>query len=462
MLTLNDLKKCGDNEERRIVFIEQAITDFKRSDEYKIAEKATAYYRKENPDIAAVEKIIYDMQGMAHTDYVSPNHKIRNAFFPLIIDEAVSHLLANGVTFADPKKKELLGANFDDVLKKLFCEAMVCRCSYAYYDKASKRIIQLPYLNFVQVKEDYSGYIGAGIYFTQIDDTKPLTVYLYEADGYTIYVQEPGESLKLAQNKKPYVTNYKANLAEGRYEIGTENSSILPIYPLYNLNNQSSIIGNLEILIALDIMMSELCNNVSQSELVYWVLKNYGGMDDIADANFVVNLLKTHVIHVEEDGEATPHQINVPVEANTAAYVRLKSQLFENMRGVNHEVLNSGNLTATAINSAYSRLRNFSAMIESNVFDFIRGILRIAGEDDDVTFSVEYNETINPTEAIQNILASAPYLSEEAVTKKLIALNGLNDMQESILEQRETEAMERMSLTDVQNAAQDGSEGIEV
>lgn len=444
MLTYNDLKKCGNDEEKRIIFIEQAIADFKSSDEYKIAEKATAYYRKENPDIAAVEKIIYDMQGMAHQDLVSANHKIRNGYFPLIIDEAVSHLLANGVSFSNPYNKELLGADFDDVLKKIFCEAMVCRVSYGFYDADKKRVIHIPYLNFVQIKEDYSGYIAAGIYFYQIADDKPITVYFYEPDGYSVYVQEPGEVLKLAQPKRKYVIKYKSNVSEGKYAIEDENSSVLPIYPLYNLNNQSALIGNLEILIALDIMMSELCNKVSQAELVYWVLRNYGGMDDIADANFVINLLKTHVIHVNDNGEATPHQISVPVEANTAAYVRLKSQLFENMRGVNHEILSSGNLTATAINSAYSRLRNFSAMIESNVFDFIRGILGIAGVTEDEIFTVEYNETINPTESIQNIISSAPYLSEEAVTKKLIALNGLNDSAELIMQQREQEAMSRM------------------
>ena len=240
-----------------------------------------------------------------------------------------------------------------------------------------------------------------------------------------------------------------------------EQESRLPIIPMYSPRKQSMLVGNLEILIALDLMASQLVNNVSQAELVYWVLKNYGGMDDIADANFIVNLIKSHVIHVEDDGSAEPHQIQVPFEANNAAYARLKAQLFENMRGVNHEVMDAGNLTATAINSAYSRLRNFSGLAESNVFNYVRGIMKVAGIDENETFSVEYYETINPSEAIQNTIASAPYLSEEAVTKKLAMLNGLGDELEEIQKQRQAEQLEQFQLLAAQNAVQGGSEGVQ-
>ena len=201
------------------------------------------------------------------------------------------------------------------------------------------------------------------------------------------------------------------------------------------------IVGSLEILVALDLMASQLVNNVSQSELIYWVLKNYGGMDDIADANFIVNLIKSHVIHVDQDGEAEPHQLQVPFEANNAAFARLKAQLFENMRGVNHEVMDVGNLTATAINSAYSRLRNFSGLAESDVFDYVRGVMRLANIDTDEVFTVEYNETINATEGINNTIASAPWLGEEATTKKLVMLNGLGDELEEIMKARAAEGM---------------------
>ena len=449
MLTFNDLLKAT-TEQERINFVQQAIMERQKSDDYRMAEKAMLYYMGENPDIAAFEKYIYDLKGIAHKDYITANSKIRNGYYPLIIDEAVSHLLANGVGFKDDSTKDKLGVNFDDKIKELYREALICGVAYGFYD--GEKTIRIPYLQFAPILDDYSGMLRAGVYWTQIDSKKPLTVYFYEEDGYTVYVQEYGELMQVAQEKESYVVNYLGNEVEGKYAFENASSSYLPIYPLYNLTGKSNIIGSLEILIALDLMASQLVNNVSQSELVYWVLKNYGGMDDVADANFIINLVKSHVIHVDDDGDATPHQLEVAFEANDTAYTRLKAMLFENLRGVNHEVMEAGNLTATAINSAYSRLRNFSGLIESNVFEFIRGLLRIAGMDLSETITFEYNETINATEAINNTIASAPWLGDKATTKKLVALNGLIDDIDEIEADKAEQALSSMSLVSEEEA----------
>ena len=281
MLTFSDLQKCGDDTNKRIEFIEQAIHDHIGSTEYRTAKRAMQYYKGENPDIVAFEKYLYDLKGVAHLDTISANHKIRNGYYPLIIDEAVSHLLANGVGFEHIENKEKLGKNFDDRMKEIYREGLICGKAYGFYD--GEKTIRLPYLQFVPVLDDYTGKLRAGIYWTQIDKTKPLTVYFYENDGWTVFVQENGEQMKEAQGKRRYVVNYLENEAEGEYYVEDSSSSDLPIYPFYNLTGKSNIIGSLEILIALDLMASQLVNNVSESEIVYWILKNYGGMDDIAD-----------------------------------------------------------------------------------------------------------------------------------------------------------------------------------
>ena len=167
MLTYNDLLKCGDNEQERIQFIEQAIRDQKASNTYRIAERAMAYYNGENPDIAEYEKYVYDLKGIAHRDKISANSKIRNGYYPLIIDEAVSHLLANGVGFEHEKDKEKLGVDFDDTIKKIYREALVCGVSYGFYN--GEKTIHIPYLQFAPVLDDYTGRLRAGIYWTQID-----------------------------------------------------------------------------------------------------------------------------------------------------------------------------------------------------------------------------------------------------------------------------------------------------
>ena len=68
ILTYEDLVACGESEENRIKFILRAISQHKNSQEYKKAIEAEAYYDGENPTINKYEKVIFDMQGMAHTD----------------------------------------------------------------------------------------------------------------------------------------------------------------------------------------------------------------------------------------------------------------------------------------------------------------------------------------------------------------------------------------------------------
>jgi len=466
MLTHNDLLECGNDEKKRIAFIEQAINDFKRSDRYKTAELSMKYYNKENPDIEAVEKIIYDMKGIAHRDLISPNSKNRVCYYPSIIDGYVSHLLTNGIGFANEANKDLLGDDIDDMLKEMYLDAIICGETYGYYyiddETKEKHVLNMKFLDTVAILDDYTMKPVDYIYFTQLDTDKPLCVTFCEPDGVTEYVQEPDEPMKIKTPKRGYSINTVWSEAEGIY-VAEQNTTTIPIYPLYSIKKQSALVGERENLAALDLMASQLVNNVSQAELVYWVLKNYGGMDDIADANFIVNLMKSHIIHVDDDGSAEPHQITVPFEANNTAYIRLKSILYDNMKGVNTEMLSAGNLTATQINAAYSKQREYSAMQESNIFKFLRGMLKIAGVTEKEKFTVEYYETINATEAIQNSIMSAPYLGDTETTKRLAILNGSGERIEEIMKEKAAEQIMQFSMAqNAQDNAQGGSEGLEV
>ncbi len=401
------------------------------------------YYKKKNPDIARLEKIIYDMKGMAHKDLVSPNHKLRNGYYPAIINQTVSHLLANGVGFSDTQIKNRFGRNFDGVLRKMAVDAKNSGVSYGFYN--GERVIHFPYVEFKAIPDDTTGAITAGIRFTQIDENKPLVATLYEPDGYTEYVRKDN-ALEITKPKTAYIINEVSNAVEGVYGVHEGNFSRLPIYPLYNVSHQSEIIGVQEILMAIDIVNSQLVNNVSQGELIYWVLKNYGGNDDIDDANFIINLLKSHVIHVSDDGEASPHQITVPFEANEATAVRLKRLLFESMGGVDTETLKAGNLTATAINAAYHDMRLNSANMEYEVIEFVQGIGRIAGiPEENVIPSFTYFETVNETESIQNVISSAPFITDETATRKICEILGIQDEFENIQKRKISESLDSFS-----------------
>ena len=80
-----------------------------------------------------------------------------------------------------------------------------------------------------------------------------------------------------------------------------------------------------------------------------------------------------------------------------------------------------------------------------NLFEFIRGLLRIAGIDETETFTVEYNETINTTEAINNTIASAQWLGDTATTERLALLNGLGDKIDQIMAEKSAEELVSVS-----------------
>lgn len=453
MYTFQDLQECGEDEGRRINFIQSAIAQHTASEAFRTAAKAKAYYEHRNPDILLVEKVIYDFLGVPHPDTVTPNHKLLNAYYPLIIDTGTAHLLANGVGFKNGDVKERLGRNFDGVLRKIFTDARNSGVSYGYFD--GENLIHFPFEQFVALPDEYTGTIRAGIRFWRIDAKKPMTAVLYEEDGYTVFIQTKEKNLTVQQEKQAYTTEKISSEMQGAYAEDSGEASILPIYPLYNIQKQSAIVGNVSILTAIDLVNSQLINNISEGDLIYWVLQGYGGMDEVDDANFLAHLLKNHVAHTNNEGERIePHQINVQFQANESGAVRLKQMLYDNMRGVMTEQLSAGNLTATAINSAYTNQRLNTSLLEYEVIEFLYGIFRIAGIPDSETFSFSYYETVNASENIANVIQSAQFIGEKVSTRLLATYLGVIDDLEDIEKEKAEEAMARMSLL----AAQQGIE----
>lgn len=451
MYTFQDLEKYSVDEASKIEFVKLAIQEHMTSPEYRMASKAIAYYRHENPDIADFEKVVYDFLGIAHKDTFSTNHKLANAYYPLIIDMGTSHLLANGIGFENIALKDKLGANFDKVIKDIFIDARNCGVSYGFYN--GEKLIHFKFKEFKALPDEETGIIRAGIRFTQIDADKPLIAVLYEEDGYTEYVQPKDGEMQFRKGadgkigKRRYNGVEYANELQGVYEVDTDEKSVLPIYPLYNIQRQSAIAGNINILAAIDMINSGFINNVSEADMIYWILNGYNGMDAIDDANFLVHLMKNHVAHTEnEEQSITPHQVNVQYAANETGAARLKRMLFDNMRGVLTETLSAGNLTATAIASAYSAQRLNSGLLEDEVREFMQGIFRIMGEEETEKISFSYYETINSTESIANVLQSAQYLGESVTTRLIASLNGVIDDLPDIEKEKAAEDLQRFNL----------------
>lgn len=435
------MTELGNDEKMRMQFIIAAITEHKSSRDYLIAKDADEYYKHRNPTIMRYQKFIYNQLGQKVPDIWSANHKIASNWYNYFTTQGVSYLLGNGVTFGKKKEtKEKLGKDFDQRVQNAATHAKNGGVSFGYWNNDHLEVFSL--LEFVPLKDEDDGYIKAGIRFWQVDTDKPLRATLYELDGLTEYIRRKGEDITVLKEKRAYKQTTVKNEAEGEISTTGENYKGFPIVPLYNINQQSDLVGNQGTIDAYDLMISGLVNNVDEGEFIYWVLKNCGGMSEVDDARFVEQLKLTHVAHADgEDGaSADAHTVEVAFEASAEALNRLEKQLFKDFMALRVDDIAAG-ATNDQIQAAYEPINQKTDQFENGVTEFIHGILELAGIDDEPTYT--RSQMSNQSENVQMVLQCAEYLDDEYITTKLLTILGDTDKVDEVLKRRAAEAADR-------------------
>lgn len=462
MLTYEDLVKVREDEKGRADFIMTAISQHQSSAAYKNAVDAQAYYDGENPTIMKYEKILYDLAGRAHIDMWSANHKIASSFFTFVVDQEISYLLGNGVRFTNAATSEKLGKDFDQEVMDALEYARIGGVSFGFWNLDHIDIFKLT--EFVPLYDEENGALSAGIRFWQLDKDKPLRVTLYEKDGYTQYSRPKGGDLTVIKKKQTYKTKTTTTPA-GDVEIAEgENYEGFPMVPLYsNKAHKSALSGHRNTLDALDLSTSSMVNNVDEGALIYWVLTNCGGMDDLDDAKFIERIKTTHVSHADGDNgaKAEAHTVEAPFEGTKVTVDMLRDQLYDDFQAFDAKSMTAADMSATAIKAGYTRLDMKCDKIERQVTRFINGILALAGIDDDPTY--QRNQMINASEETTRILQQAQYFDDEYITKKLLAINGDIDQYDEIMARKDAESANRLKAAEarlkaLENEKADGNQ----
>ena len=260
--------------------------------------------------------------------------------------------------------------------------------------------------------------------------------------------------MSVLQEKRDYIQIVEKSEATGTIISNGGNYPGFPIIPLYNTNRQSELIGSKETLDAYDLMASELINNVDEGNLIYWVIKNAQGMDDIDDLKFLQRLKTIGVAHVDGEAgvEVEGKQIEAPFQANENALERLRSQLFDDFMALDVKKIAGGAVTATQILAAYEPLNQKTDLLETQITDFIETLLNLLGIDDKPTYT--RSMIVNQSELLQNLMSAAGYLSEEYCTKKVLEILGDIDKYEDVMAQKIDEDMGRLVEDD-----EDGGSG---
>lgn len=458
MKTYNDFLEVGESIEQRLQFIKSAISDHRSSDLYLTALIAEQYFSKKNVTIREYEKLLYNMKGEVIKDEFSPNYKMSSGFFNRFVTQEKSFLLGNGVSWLNKDTENKLGTDkkpFDTQLQDLTEMALIGGVAFGFFNQDHLDVFSV--LEFVPLYDEENGALMAGIRFWQVDSDKPIRATLYEVDGYTDFIwnekQRDGQEFdsegRMLRDKRTYKEHISYSEVDGTEIYDGENYPSFPIVPLWgNKMKQSELVGLREQIDCFDLIKSGFANNVDDASIIYWLIQNAGGMDDMDLTKFLKKIKTIHAFIADDEGAtAEPHTIDYPFEAREALLGRLEKDLYKDAMALNTDDIASGAVTATQIEASYEPLNMKADGLEYRLIEFINGVLDIAGiQGEKPTFTRSI--IVNNTETISNLLQGANYLSEDYVVGKLLELLGDGDKVDTVLDAIDRDSLTKFSIED--------------
>jgi hypothetical protein len=442
MLTYQDYLKVPDNDKDRIAFVRRVIDQHKATSLYQTALIADEYDKHQNRTIREYQKLLYDVTGRAIPDNWSANYKMASKFFNRFITQENQYLLGNGVTWQNEATGKKLGNDFDTQLQKLGQKALSGAVSFGFWNL--DHVEDFSVLEYAPLYDEENGAMMAGVRFWQVDATKPLRATFYEIDGYTdmMWGQRDNPEGQILHEKRPYIQKIRVSEADGLEIYEGDNYPSFPIVPLWaNPQKQSEIVGLREQIDCYDLIKSGYANNVDEGSLIYWTLNNAGGMSDIDLAEFVQKMKTLHAATTDDNVTAESHNLEAPWQSREALLTKLRNDLYEDAMALDTKTIANGAVTATQIRAAYEPLNSKVDQYEYCVREFIKGILELAGIEDEPAFT--RSVIVNSQEEIQLVLQSAEYLQEDYVTKKILTLLGDGDMADKMISEMDADELDR-------------------
>lgn len=441
MLTYQDFFSAPD----RVKFIAELIAEYRRGETYRIAKLADLYDRRRNKTINEAYKKLYMPNGAAVQDFTATNTQIASNFFAQLNTQRCNYLLGNGVTFKNESVKDRLGKNFDKDIKGAAYRALIHGVSYLFFNV--DRIHVFSATEFIPLVDEETSAIRAGLRFWQLEDTKPMIAVLYEEDGYTKYRRDTNEKsdFSVVAEKRAYKLKVKKTPVDVEEEIvSEENYSTLPIIPLYgNRIHQSTIVGMQQSIDSYDLILSGFANSLEDCADVYWLLENYGGMNDAELAKFRDRIKLQHIAQVDTQsgGKVGAYTQEVPHEGRRAFLELIKRDIYESFGALDVSSISAAAKTATEINAAYQALDDATDELEYEVIETVHQLLALIGVEDTPQF--KRNRIANQMEQVEMVMAESAYLDDQTVLELLP--NITPEMVEAILSRRDANAMTTLS-----------------
>ena len=353
------------------------------------------------------------------------------------------------MTFTEEGTKEKLGADFDTVLYDAADFARLHRVSYLVWNFDHMDYFKMT--EFCPLFDEYDGSLKAGFRFWSLDwQKRPVTVVVYEADGYTKdRTREGSKGLDLVEYepKRSYKQQIAHNDVDPDEIVGESNYITIPIVPFWgNKHRQSDLVGMRSKIDAYDLVKSGFANDLQDCAEIYWIIGNAMGEDDASLARFRDRIKLNHIAAMDtENSNITPYTQEIPSAARTALIDSIRAQIYEDYGGLDVHTIAAG-ATNDHIDAAYQPMDEEADDFEYQIIKAVRGILSIIGIDDMPIF--KRNRISNSKEQVEMVMLTANYLDDETILNKLPFLTV--DEVDNVLKARDRQNDERFTVEEEQ------------
>ena len=446
MYTFQDFEEAPDKTQ----FVLSAIEAYKRDDMFLTAKEADEYDAQRNTTISQVVPKLFNLAGVQVEDITASNNRIASNFFHRLVTQRCTFSLGSGVSFIDPyeatkgetdETKEKLGKHFDYTIYEAGYNAIKHGVSYLFWDV--DRVYEFSATELVPLVDEYDGSLRAAIRFWQLSNAKPLNAVLYEQDGFTSYRTQNGKFGEI-EPKRAYKLTYDYTEADGTVDIKEENYTLLPIVRVYgNSLKQSALVGMKAAIDAYDLVKSGFANDLADVAQIYWIVENYGGMDDEDLRQFLNRLKFNHIANADTQsgGKVTPYTQEIPYAARQALLTELRNGIYEDFGGLDVHTVSAG-ATNDHIDAAYQPMEENAADFEHWVSDAIIQLLELQGIDDTPQF--RHIRVSNQKEQVEMLVQEAAWLDNKTILRKLPNLTA--DEANAVILNTETEDMDRFGF----------------
>lgn len=423
MRTYQDLEAVQNDPAAKTAFVQSFIAEHVTSAPVRTAEKADKYDKQLNTGVDdfldALADIDYKLNGI--TKRARPETVKSNSFHRLNV-QRVAYSLANGITLPDADEvKAKLGESFDEQLYRLGYLACIHGESFGFWNSDHLDVFKLT--EFAPLYDEQDGTLRAGIRFWRLQPDKPMHAVLYEESGYTRYTEDSKGERLLHQDgeQQPYKTTTTTTPA-GDEIVEGEGYGTLPIVPLWGSSAKQSTLVNLKGYIDnIDLIVNGFCDDLRECAQVYWLISNYGGMNDADLRKFMQRLRFNHAANVDNAGDnggsVQPYTQEIPTQARETLLQRLHSSLYEDFGGLDVHCV-SADSTNDHLEAAYQPLDENARDFEQQITKFVRQVLKIAGLPD-AKPQYTHVRISNTKEQVDMALAEATIIGNEMAIELL-------------------------------------------